>query len=172
MYDFFNIIKEYDIYIIFWLFINVFLLLLIVITNSIRISKLTKKYNKFMRGNKDRNIEEVLNTIIDNIDECNKQTQNLKQLYNNVDKRINNCVQKVSMIRYKAFNDMGSAALSFSICLLDDYDSGVILTGIYGHNECTVYAKSIEKGIPKFDLSEEEKKALDDALKKKILKSL
>ena len=66
------------------------------------------------------------------------------------------CVQKVSIIRYKAFEDVGSD-LSFSIALLDENNDGIILTGIYGRNESTTYAKPIDKGISRYDLSEEEK---------------
>ena len=75
-------------------------------------------------------------------------------------------MQKTSMVRYKAFADVGSD-LSFSIALLDGNDNGAILTSIYGRNESTTYAKPIDKGMSRYDLSEEEKKVLEQAISSK-----
>jgi hypothetical protein len=121
-----------------------------------------------MRGSKDKNIEELLYDFIAKVDSTEGKLNEIKSLYTSADNRLNKCVQKVSIIRYKAFDDMGSAALSFSIAMLDANNDGFIITGIYGRNESTTYAKPIDKGIPKYDLSEEEKNVLQDAIKKKI----
>jgi hypothetical protein len=62
-----------------------------------------------------------------------------------------------------------SSALSFSVAMLDANNDGIIITGIYGRDECTTYAKPVDKGIPKYDLSEEEEQVLQDAMKKRII---
>ena len=49
---------------------------------------------------------------------------------------------------------------------LDGNNDGVILTGIYGRNESTTYAKPIDKGISRYDLSEEENTVLKEAINK------
>lgn len=72
---------------------------------------------------------------------------------------------KVSIVRYRAFEDVGSD-LSYSIALLDNNNNGVILTGIYGRNESTTYAKPIDKGLSRYELSDEEKYVLKDAMNK------
>ena len=69
------------------------------------------------------------------------------------------------VIRYKAFEDVGSD-LSFSVALLDGENNGVILTGIYGRDYSTTYAKPIDKGISRYDLSEEELHVLNAAMNK------
>ena len=74
-------------------------------------------------------------------------------------------MQKVSVVRYKAFEDVGSD-LSFSLAMLDENNDGILLTGIFGRNESTTYAKPIEKGISRYDLSEEEEEALNNAINK------
>ena len=78
---------------------------------------------------------------------------------------MKDCVQKVAIMRYKAFEDVGSD-LSFSVAILDDNNDGIILTGIYGRNESTTYAKPIDKGISRYDLSEEEICVLNEAINK------
>jgi len=47
---------------------------------------------------------------------------------------------KVGVVRYNAFDDVGSD-LSFSIALLDDNDNGVVISGIYSRESSTTYAK-------------------------------
>ena len=74
------------------------------------------------------------------------------------------CVQKVAIMRYKAFENVGSD-LSFSIAILDGNNDGVLLTGIYGREESVTYAKPVDKGISRYDLSEEEKQVLNEASK-------
>jgi hypothetical protein len=162
----FEIIESYDVYIIIGLSLLSIIMLIMLIINNTSINRLSRKYRKFMRGSKDKNIEELLMSLIDRTDSAIEKVEGIKSMYGDMDKRVKNCIQKTSIVRYKAFDDMGSA-LSFSIALLDDYDGGVIVTGIYGRNETTTYAKPIDKGIPKYDLSDEEKHVLQDAMKKK-----
>jgi hypothetical protein len=110
-----TIIRDYDIYIILGLTGLSILFLIMLIINSISISKLSRKYRKFMRGSKDKNIEELIFELMGKVDNVMEKSEEVKSLYTEVDNRLNRCVQKLSIIRYKAFEDMGSAALSFSI---------------------------------------------------------
>lgn len=72
------------------------------------------------------------------------------------------CMQKVGSIRYSAFSDMGSD-LSFALAVLDGQDNGVVLNGIYGRENTTVYLKHIAGGASRIPLSPEEKQAIDQA---------
>jgi uncharacterized protein YlxW (UPF0749 family) len=161
-------IKDYNAFIILGLMGLVLIMFIIMLVNNARISKLSRKYKKFMRGSKDKNIEELIMDLMAKADDAREEAREINALYKDMDGRLNKCVQKVSIVRYKAFDDIGSAALSFSIALLDAQDDGVIITGIYGRSECTTYAKPINKGIAKYDLSNEEKQALEDAMKRKL----
>ena len=163
-----TLINDYYAYIIIGLIVLTIIMFIILIINNIKISKLSRKYKKFMRGSKEKNIEELIFGLMGEVDKISEKSESIKSMYGMVDRRLDKCLQKVSIIRYKAFEDMGSAALSFSVALLDAEDDGIILTGIYGRNECTTYAKPIDKGIPKYDLSDEENQVLKDALRKKI----
>lgn len=164
---FIALVKQYDAYIILCLVLLMAITILMLIYISTRLYKLSRRYRKFMRGGKDKNIEELLMELSDDVQKAIEKTEGVKSMYGEIDRRLDNCVQKVSIMRYKAFEDMGSAALSFSIALLDAHDDGVILTGIYGREDCTTYAKPIDKGVPKYDLSDEEKQVLQEAMRKK-----
>lgn len=164
-----NIISDFQGYIIFALAVMniIFLILIIILFSSL--SKVEKKYRKFMRGVNNKNLEELVTSYLDKVDEAKLTSENVKNLYEDIDNRVKGCIQKASIVRYKAFEDVGSD-LSFSIALLNDYNDGVIVSGIYGRNESTTYAKPIDKGISRYDLSEEEKHVLNDAIDKRAFK--
>ena len=156
-------------YFIIGLSILVFILLICIIVLFTSLSRLEKKYRKFMRGMNNKNIEELVMGYLDKVDNAEKVSLEVKAIFQEVENKLRGCVQKISVVRYKAFEDVGSD-LSFSIALLDDFDNGVILTGIYARNESTTYAKPIDKGISRYDLSEEEIHVLKDAMNKENLK--
>jgi Na+-transporting methylmalonyl-CoA/oxaloacetate decarboxylase gamma subunit len=161
-----DILKEFQPYIIMGLLIVVFILLIVVIVMLRSISNLESRYRKFMRGVNNKNLEELIVGYLDKIDDVKANSEKLAESYKELDNRIKGCTQKTSIVRYRAFDDVGSD-LSFSIALLDDNNNGVVLTGIYGRNESTTYAKPIDKGISRYDLSEEEQQVLKEAMNKK-----
>lgn len=141
----------------------ILLISLVVITKSL--NRLEKRYKKLTRGINNKNLEEIVIQYLDNIDSVKADTEIVKNQQLELEKRLNTCVQKVAIVRYKAFEDIGSD-LSFSIALLNHNNDGVIITGIYGRNDSTVYAKPIDKGISRYDLSEEEEQVLVEASNK------
>ncbi len=68
-----------------------------------------------------------------------------------------------SIVRFTAFSQIG-ANQSFSLCLLNDNQNGVILTNIFTNQASRLYLKKIEKGKPQIPLSPEEKEALQKAV--------
>jgi hypothetical protein len=160
-----NIINNFQPYIIITFGLLVIILLIIVIVLLKSVSNIEKRYRKLMRGVNNINLEELVIGYLDKIDEVKEDSQRLSKVYNEVDRKVKGCVQKISIIRYRAFEDVGSD-LSFSIALLNAYDDGIILSGLYGRHESTTYAKPIDKGISRYDLSEEEQQVLKEAMSK------
>ena len=80
------------------------------------------------------------------------------------------CIQKVAILRYNAFADVGSD-LSYSIALLDNDDNGIVLSSLYGRESSTTYAKPIDAGHSGYILTGEEEEAISLARKKHIGKS-
>lgn len=165
MDNMFNGINEFQPYIVIGLSLLVILLIILVVTLYSSVNKLEKKYKRLMRGVNNANLEEALVEYIDMVEKSNNISEEIKGKLDDVNSRIDNCVQKVSTVRYKAFDDVGSD-LSFSIAILNNNNNGVIITGIYGRNESTTYAKPIDKGISRYDLSEEELYVLNECINK------
>lgn len=156
-------IRNYEPFIIIALSIIVIILLLIQMINKIEINRLEKRYKKMMKGSYGKSIEELLVDYTGKIEDSMKLVNEIDAAYKSIDNRLKNSLQKCGVVRFRAFDDVGSD-LSFSIALLDEKNDGVVLTGIYGRNECATFAKPIENGISKYDLSDEEKQAIRNAI--------
>ncbi len=160
-----NIINEYSGFIVIGLAIITLLLLLTTIILLVSVNKVEKKYRKMMRGMNNKNLEEVINSNLDNIDVALNNSKKSLEKCEKMAGELKSCVNKVAIMRYKAFEDVGSD-LSFSVAILDSYNDGVIITGIYSRHDSTTYAKPIDKGISRYDLSEEELHVLNEAINK------
>jgi len=93
-----------------------------------------------------------------------------KKVLNNSDlthwlKNFDHYPQKVSLNRFNPFSDVGGDQ-SFIFVMLDNTDSGVIITSLHNRNNTRIYAKQIKKG-KEFDavLSKEEKAAVAKTIK-------
>ncbi|MCY6372260.1 DUF4446 family protein [Clostridium ganghwense] len=152
-------------YITIALMCTIIILLIVTIVIFKSLNKLEIRYRKLTRGINNKNLEEIVTKYLDNIDEVKADTEIIKNQQEELDKKFKKSIQKVAILRYKAFEDVGSD-LSFSVALLNDNNDGVVITGIYGRSDSTVYAKPIDKGISRYDLSEEEEEVLIEASNK------
>lgn len=71
-------------------------------------------------------------------------------------------LRHLAVVRYDAFGDVGGG-LSWSLALLDDAGSGVVLSSIHGRAEARTYAKSVSAWTCDQPLSPEEQEAVDGA---------
>ena len=68
-----------------------------------------------------------------------------------------------ALVRYDAYNEL-SGRQSVSIALLDDEQSGIVLSCIHHRDQARVYAKQMHGGQPELELSPEEAEAVRLAL--------
>ncbi|MFN2543031.1 MAG: DUF4446 family protein [Actinomycetota bacterium] len=76
---------------------------------------------------------------------------------------LRGAVQRVGLVRYDAFEDVGGR-LSFSCALLNDEGDGVVITSINGRQDTRVYAKPVHHAESMHNLSEEEAAAIREAM--------
>lgn len=156
-------IKDYEVFILIAVMALVIILIFIETLNRVEIRRVEKRYKKMMKGSMGKSIEEMVLEHTNLVNQSLESVEEIKNAYSQIQSRVTNCIQKYAVVRYRAFDDVGSD-LSYSIALLDDKNNGVVITGIYGRNESTTFAKPIENGISKYDLSDEEKQAIRNAL--------
>jgi hypothetical protein len=72
-------------------------------------------------------------------------------------------LRHVALVRYDAFADVGGR-LSYSVALLDDTSSGLVLTTLAGKADVRTYVRTISAGVPDGSLTAEEQQAIDAAV--------
>ena len=80
-----------------------------------------------------------------------------------VDRRVDACVSKTSIVRYDAYSDTGGHQ-SASLAFLDAGRSGVVLSAIQGRDYARIYMKELERGRASIALSPEEEEAVERAM--------
>ena len=72
-------------------------------------------------------------------------------------------LRHVALVRYDAFADVGGR-LSYSVALLDDTRSGLVLTTLSGKSDVRTYVRPISAGAAEGTLTAEEQQAIDAAV--------
>jgi hypothetical protein len=139
--------------------------LVVFIRINLKLANLNKRYQNMMRGAENANLEELLTGHIEEVRRTVTKVEKLSDQCRRLDLVAQNCVQRVSLVRYNAFENTGSD-LSFALALLDSHNNGVVVSSLFGRNESRVYAKPIINGASTYFLTEEEKQALQQAAEK------
>lgn len=124
--------------------------------------KLKRRLDLFLRG-KDKDFEKVL---IDQIKKTENQEKNIKEILKKIsklDKISQKSFQKIGIIRFNPFKEVGSDQ-SFAIAILDAKNDGFVLTSHYSRETNRSYLKPVSNGKSQYSLSEEEEKAIKKAL--------
>ena len=144
--------------------IGVFILLIVIIILFMRQNALQRKYDLFMKGKTGRSLEDALKKRVEELDGI-KETEEMFDLrLKGVERSMSRAFQKSGIVKYDAFKELGGK-LSFALALLDDENNGFILNSIHSREGSYSYIKEIIKGQSYIALSEEEKEALDAAIK-------
>lgn len=73
-------------------------------------------------------------------------------------------IQKVEILRFNPYNDTGGDQ-SFTVCLLDNQGSGVVVTSLHARSGTRVFGKEINQGkSTKYQLSKEEELVVEKAM--------
>ncbi len=143
-----------------------FILAVLLIVSLIKIRKLNKKYAAFMKGSTGKDLESSILTRFSELDKMKTDIEYIFGKLNIACDMLLTAYQKVSIVKYDAFKEMGGK-LSFSMAMLDDKNNGFILTSVHTREGCYTYVKEIIKGESFVVLSEEERSALEEAKNKR-----
>ena len=126
-------------------------------------SKLKKRYLNFMEGKDGKSLEEAFQKKFENMDMINEELKKIDNHLGQIDENLLRTYQKVGIVKYDAFKEIGGT-LSFVLALLTKDNDGFILNSMHSNSEgCYTYIKEVKGGEVFVALSEEERQALDDA---------
>lgn len=142
----------------------ILLLLVMLVVNLVKTSKLKKKYRTFMEGQDGRSLEQIIRDTYEKYDEVSKKVEINADNIERIKENMKLTYQKMGVVKYDAFNEMGGK-LSFSLALLDKENNGFIINSMHSREGCYTYIKEIVKGESYIVLADEEREALNEALK-------
>ena len=150
-------------YVLIGMLVLILVLLVLVIIQFSRLSKLQKRYVKFMKGKEGKSLEQNIAGLYDDNKYIKQEAEKNRKDIKEIQKRMEYCYQKLGVVKYDAFSQMGGQ-LSFCLALLNEKDDGFILNSVQSSEGCYTYTKEVKKGECAITLGEEEKKALDQAM--------
>jgi len=122
-------------------------------------SRTKSKFKVLFKGSKTSDLEGVIFEHIRRLRKTEKDIKNLEKFDKYLEKMAKKGIQKIGIIRFNPFKDVGGDH-SFSIALLDSENNGFVITNLFTRGTSRIYTKPIEVGKSKYQLSEEEQKAI------------
>jgi hypothetical protein len=108
-------------------------------------------------------IDEILDRQLKRIEGLSERVEALNKLHHELETLSRHTIQKVAVVRYNPFSDTGGDQ-SFAIAMLDSLGNGVVLSSLHSRTDTRVFAKPVQSGRSKFQLSDEEQDAIKKAL--------
>lgn len=150
-------------YILILIILIVGMLLVLLLNINIKYNRLKSSYTSFMRGKDSKTLEDAILDKFDEIDAIIDITKQNRQDIKDIYRKIEDDYQKVGIVKYDAFHEMGGK-LSFALTLLDGNNNGWLINVMHSREGCYTYIKEIVKGESYIELAEEEAESLERAI--------
>ncbi len=126
---------------------------------------LSRRLDQALGGNSQDSLENTLGKYFGVVKDTTGRLERLIGAHEQLAALVSMASQKISIVRFNPFGDTGGDQ-SFSIAVLDGHNSGYVLTSIHGRQGTRSYIKPVDFGRSKYSLSEEEKQAISQAMRR------
>ena len=150
-------------YLIILLFLIQVLLFVLLMNVNMKYNRLKTSYASFMKGKDGKTLEESVLDRFEDIESLMEMAKKNKQDIKDITRKIEGDYQKLGIVKYDAFHEMGGN-LSFALTMLDGNNNGWIINAMHSRDGCYTYIKEIVKGESYIELAEEEAESLDRAI--------
>lgn len=108
-------------------------------------------------------IEESIAVLARDSKEMKEFRAELEKYLKLAESRLRTSVRGIGVVRFNPFTSGQGGNQSFATAFLDEQGSGVVFSTLYSRDRVGVYAKPVEGGASTFELTDEEKMAIDRA---------
>ena len=112
--------------------------------------------------NKAKDLEGTINTLEDEIAKLNKAKEEIEKNITSINSKLKKSIRGLETIRFNPFPDQGSNQ-SFAIGMLNEEGNGLVISSLYSRERMSIFAKPIKNGKSEYELTAEEKEALQKA---------
>lgn len=139
------------------------ILLVMCIVLFVKTGNLKKRLDKFTTGKNGKSLEKDIVGLYEDNKFLKANVERNKKEIRTLFKNMESTFQKIGVVKYDAFRQMGGQ-LSFCLALLNEKNDGFIINSVHSTEGCYSYTKVIKNGECDISLGEEEKKALQMAI--------
>ena len=157
-------VTEVLLYLVLVLLIMQVVFIGIVINLQMKHKRMQEKYQIFMRGKDGKSLEKGFLEQFKTVEKLERAVKQNTRDIDTIYKRMKTHYQKIGIVRYDAFQEMGGN-LSFVLTMLDENNNGWVFNAMHSREGCYTYIKEIIKGESYMELGEEERESLKKAIK-------
>lgn len=122
--------------------------------------KTETRLKKFFFGRKSKDLEDVVLELREQVQKLSANGKDLEKEIGVIKQKMKKSIRGLETIRFNPFPDQGGNQ-SFAIGMLDEEGNGVVLSSLYSRDRMSIFAKPIKGGKSQYELTEEEKEALE-----------
>ena len=111
------------------------IVLILLIVQIVKVNRLKKRLDRFVLGKDGASLEEDILKLFKDNELLKEGAEKDRQDIDTIFKRLQTVYQKMGLVRYDAFNQMGGQ-LSYSLALLDENDNGFIINSVHSTEGC------------------------------------
>lgn len=138
------------------------LLVVLLLAVFVRLSQMARRQSRLLRGTDGVSLERMLMEHGAYKETIERQIGQALQIGDTNTAIIQHCFQRIGMVRYDAFPDVGGEQ-SFSVAFMDAEGNGLALTGLHSRHDVRIYAKPLVGGVSSITLTDEERQAIAGA---------
>ena len=121
-----------------------------------------KRLKRFFLGKKAKDLEETIINLENDIANLKKAKDGMQKDITVINTKLKKSIRGLETIRFNPFPDQGSNQ-SFAIGMLNEEGDGVVFSSLYSRERMSIFAKPIKNNQSEYELSAEEKEALNRA---------
>lgn len=145
------------------LLILIIVMIVLLVLQMGRMNRIEERIDRLCEGTDGEGLEEAVLKVFDEYRGLHKVLSANRRDIDVLLDRMHGVVQKIGIVKYNAFKQVGGN-LSSVICLLNQDDDGFLLNTVQNIDGCYSYCKGVSNGVSDIELTAEEQSALDLAL--------
>ena len=133
-----------------------------IIVDFFWIVKTESRLRRFFLGKKAKDLEDTIIILEKEIADLKKAKETTEKEIAVINAKLRKSIRGVETVRFNPFPDQGSNQ-SFAIGMLNEDGDGVVISSLYSRERMSIFAKPVKNKKSEYELTEEEKNALNKA---------
>lgn len=125
--------------------------------------RLERRLVRLLRGKNGASLEETIRTIETDLKALVKEQSSARAHALDMNERLTRSIQGVSVVRFNPFKGILGSNQSFSAAFLDERGNGAVISSLYSRDRVSTFAKPLKNKSSEYELTPEEKEAVEQA---------